>query len=148
MATKIHAAYLQFNRLYKDAAVHAQHKALEAGGKPLFNELPRGKIPATCRWVEGAEVDMAALKPIASKIVKMPAGSVKDVLAKLCVLCHMVPDEPDVARAMSALFGMDNRKEAIKALDSVIEKKPKGVQIFTAIRDELARLSVSHATTA
>lgn len=141
MATRIHQAYLQFNRLYKDLALQAQYKALENGGKPLFNEMPSGKIPAICRFVEGAVMDMTPLKPIATRIVKLPADSVRDVLTKLMVLCHFCPDEPDVAHAMAALFGTDNRQGAIKALDAVIEKQPKGVATFVTIRDELKRFA-------
>ena len=84
---------------------------------------------------------MTPLKPIATRIVTMPADTVRDVLTKLMVLCHFCPDEPDVAHAMAALFSTDNRQGAIKALDAVIEKQPKGVATFVTIRDELKRFA-------
>ena len=142
MATRIHKAYLQFSTLYREAATQAQYKALEAGGKPRFNEMPLGlPIPPICRYVQGAVIDMTPLKPIATRIVTMPADTVRDVLTKLMVLCHFCPDEPDVAHAMKALFGTDNRQGAIKALEAVIEKQPKGVATFVTIRDELKRFA-------
>lgn len=142
MTTRIHKAYLQFNKLYSEAVTQAFEKALANGGKPIFNKLPYDlPMKPICRAVEGAEVDYTPLKPIATRIVTMPAESVKDVLTKLMVLCHFCPDEPDVARAMAALFGMDNRQGAIKALDTVIEKQPKGAATFVAIRDELKRFA-------